>query len=200
VARVESAPLAEVVAEMLTTSDDNTAEMLLKEIGLRAEGEGTREAGARAVLKALLSWDVDITGAVVTDGSGLGRGNRVSCELLVEVLDHVGWASPVGQGLPIAERTGTLAGLDLFTGTGVEGVLRGKTGTLTGARALAGYYPDPAGAVYTFALVVNTAPGIDATEVAAPLWTALGRALAAAPDAPPAASPAPAPPVPVGAG
>ena len=35
------------IAEMLTNSDNNTAEMMLKEIGLAASGAGTRQAGRR---------------------------------------------------------------------------------------------------------------------------------------------------------
>ena len=36
---------------MLTTSDDNTAELLLKEIGLAPSGAGTRPAGRPAVAR-----------------------------------------------------------------------------------------------------------------------------------------------------
>ncbi len=47
-ASIDSVPLADVVAEMLTNSDNNTAELLVKEIGLEASGaKGTREAGRR---------------------------------------------------------------------------------------------------------------------------------------------------------
>jgi D-alanyl-D-alanine carboxypeptidase/D-alanyl-D-alanine-endopeptidase (penicillin-binding protein 4) len=197
VARIEGAPLSDVIGEMLTTSDDNTAEMLLKEIGRAVDGEGSRSAGARVVLRTVLSWGVDLTGVVMEDGSGLDRGNRLTCSVLTDVLDRVGVASPVGLGLPIAEETGTLTDIDLFIGTGAEGLLRGKTGTLTGARALAGFLEHPDGPVYSFALVVNTEPGVDARATADPLWTELAFDLMGAPTAPISAGLGPAAAVPV---
>ena len=46
---IESLPLADVLVEMLHTSDDNTAEMMLKEIGFVVNGQGTRQAGLEAI-------------------------------------------------------------------------------------------------------------------------------------------------------
>ena len=46
-ASIDSEPLPAAIAEMLTNSDNNTAEMMLKEIGLAASGAGTRQAGRR---------------------------------------------------------------------------------------------------------------------------------------------------------
>ena len=40
IATVESQPLSAIVQEMLQTSDDNTAEMLVKEIGFEVSGTG----------------------------------------------------------------------------------------------------------------------------------------------------------------
>ena len=50
---VDSAPLADVVDELLQTSDNNTAELLLKEIGVAVRGEGTRVAGLQEVWNTL---------------------------------------------------------------------------------------------------------------------------------------------------
>ena len=51
---VQSAPMTGVVAEMLSTSDNNTAEMLLKEIGVHSGGAGSTDAGV-AVMTATLT-------------------------------------------------------------------------------------------------------------------------------------------------
>jgi serine-type D-Ala-D-Ala carboxypeptidase/endopeptidase (penicillin-binding protein 4) len=48
-ALIESLPLEDVLVEMLHTSDNNTAELMLKEIGLVAAGQGTRQAGLDAM-------------------------------------------------------------------------------------------------------------------------------------------------------
>ena len=49
---IESRPLTDVLVEMLHTSDNNTAEMILKEIGYTATGQGTRQAGLDTVRAA----------------------------------------------------------------------------------------------------------------------------------------------------
>jgi serine-type D-Ala-D-Ala carboxypeptidase/endopeptidase (penicillin-binding protein 4) len=190
IASVDSVPVAEVVHEMLTTSDDNTAEMLLKEIGLVASGAGTRMAGSAAVSETLASWGLPTEGIVITDGSGLDRSNVLTCELLVGVLDHVGTSGTVHDALPVAGTTGTLA--DVFVGTEMQGVLRAKTGTLSGAKSLSGYYPAADGAVVLFSLVLNGDKAtIDASWPA--LWTGLGDSLSAFPTGPPPEDLAPAP-------
>jgi D-alanyl-D-alanine carboxypeptidase/D-alanyl-D-alanine-endopeptidase (penicillin-binding protein 4) len=72
--------------------------------------------------------------------------------------------------MPVAGRDGTLAGELL--GTPAEGMLRGKTGTLTHVRALAGVQPDSNGADVTFALVLN-GDGVADPAIYGPLWTRL---------------------------
>jgi D-alanyl-D-alanine carboxypeptidase/D-alanyl-D-alanine-endopeptidase (penicillin-binding protein 4) len=195
-AEVTSAPLSKIVGEMLTTSDDNTAELLLKEVGLQRSGEGTREAGIAAELATLQSWKVPTNGLVIVDGSGLSRQNRVPCSTFAAVLAHEGAKGPVYDGLPIAAKTGTL-GVDpdnraAFAGTPAAGKLRAKTGTLSGAKALSGYYPLANGQALEISLIVNTAdPNASADEGRA-LWRALGNALGKVPQGPTAEQLAPA--------
>ncbi len=64
IAEVQSQPLPAILAEMLTTSDNNTAEMVLKEIGYKAKGQGTREAGLQVVMERLAAWGVPTAGVV----------------------------------------------------------------------------------------------------------------------------------------
>ncbi|MEN9507209.1 MAG: putative D-alanyl-D-alanine carboxypeptidase [Actinomycetota bacterium] len=153
IAAVESAPLSAIVAEMLVTSDDNTAELLVKEIGLSAGGEGSTAAGLTEVERRLQGWGIPSDGVVLVDGSGLSRDNRVTCRALMGVLQHGSIEDPVGQGLPVAAQSGTLVAE--FEETPMAGVLRGKTGSLTDVKGLVGYVPSPDGAVIEFALVLN---------------------------------------------
>jgi D-alanyl-D-alanine carboxypeptidase/D-alanyl-D-alanine-endopeptidase (penicillin-binding protein 4) len=195
-AEASSAPLSQIVGEMLTTSDDNTAELLLKEVGLARSGQGTREAGIAAELATLQSWNVPTVGLVIVDGSGLSRQNRVPCRTFAAVLAHEGGKGAVFDGLPVAAKTGTL-GVDpdnraAFAGTPAAGKLRAKTGTLSGAKALSGYYPLEDGEVLEISLIVNTDdPNVSATEGRA-LWRALGSALGKVPQGPTAEQLAPA--------
>ncbi|MCU1361711.1 MAG: dac [Ilumatobacteraceae bacterium] len=158
IASVQSQPLSAIVQEMLQTSDDNTAEMLVKEIGLEASGSGTTAAGIEAIVGQLMTWGVPIDGLLLVDGSGLSRDDRVTCRALLGVLQQGDPTSALGAALPVAAVSGTLS--DLFAGSPVEGRLQAKTGTLTDVKSLAGYLPVPSGGTIAFALVQN-APGID---------------------------------------
>ncbi len=166
VASLESPPVSQIVAEMLTTSDNETAEAAIKEIGLATGGAGTWAAGAAGVTSELADAGVPVDGVTVVDGSGLSIENRFTCRTLVDVLGLPGTGPVVRDGLAVAGRTGTLA--DRFRGTEAEGRLRAKTGTLRNVTALAGEVSTVAGgSPLTFAYVANVPdPGeVSAAEV-----------------------------------
>ncbi|MEY2425822.1 MAG: hypothetical protein QOI61_1394, partial [Actinomycetota bacterium] len=78
-ASIASAPFAEIVAEMLRESDNNTAELLLKEMarrGAAAAAPVTRAAGVAARTAALEELGVDAPAVQAIDGSGLDRSDR----------------------------------------------------------------------------------------------------------------------------
>ncbi len=152
-AEVASPPLGEVVAQLLRESDNATAELVLKELGLRLRGEGTFAAGAGAVADVLAAEGLDVADAVVVDGSGLAPGNAASCTLLADLLDHPPTRAEVRDGLAVAGRTGTLA--RRFVGTPLEGRVRAKTGTLNQVTSLVGTVEGADGTTVRFALVVN---------------------------------------------
>ncbi len=191
---VQSRPLSELVGEMLSTSDNNTAELLLKELGAAKGGVGTRLAGLAVVRQTLQRWGVPLQGVRLVDGSGLDRGDRVTCGVLLAVLDHVGPAGPVAVGLPVAGRTGTLAAD--FHGNPAEGRLHAKTGTLTGARALSGFVDGTDGKRHVSFSYVQNGSGADLASL--PVWDALGRTLTTYPQAPPVQQLAPTPAAPPG--
>jgi D-alanyl-D-alanine carboxypeptidase/D-alanyl-D-alanine-endopeptidase (penicillin-binding protein 4) len=195
VASITSQPLSAILAEMLTTSDNNTAEMVLKEIGLQAGGGGTREAGLKVVTDTLQSWGVPTDAITLVDGSGLSDDNRLTCAVMLAVVQHQSFDDPVGQGLAVAGAAGgTLS--DAFVGTELEGVLRGKTGTLynyddgTGgkpaAKALSGYVPVDGGGAIEFSLLLN-GPQIAEIVEYRPIWDAFGDVLLSYPSGPTAA-------------
>ena len=152
-AEVRSAPLRDIVGQLLTWSDNQTAELLNKELGFVHSGQGTTEAGAAAVEEILAAEGYDITAADAVDGSGLAGSNRMTCGLLHQVLAMAGPRSALIQGLAVAGETGTLAAT--FNGTPAEGRLRAKTGSLNEARGLSGVVDVPDGDDLTFSLLVN---------------------------------------------
>ena len=152
VAAVASAPLADVISELLVTSDNQTAELLTKEMGLASAGTGTTEAGL-AVIEQYLT-DLGVTGADLVDGSGLAPTNQVTCDQLVEVLDVTGGIDgSLGRSLPVAGESGTLK--KRFADTPAAGRLRAKTGYLAEVTSLAGFVPLASGEVATFAYIAN---------------------------------------------
>jgi D-alanyl-D-alanine carboxypeptidase/D-alanyl-D-alanine-endopeptidase (penicillin-binding protein 4) len=182
-AAVNSQPLPAVLEEMLTNSDNNTAEMMVKEIGVAASGAGTRQAGLDAMAAKIAEWGVDTTGLVLADGSGLSLDNRITCATLVGVLEHSGADSAVGGGMAVAGVTGTLA--SVFTETPMSGRLLGKTGTLNNfptdadppaVKTLAGYLPVEGGGEIAFSLLLNGPTVSDQSEYR-PVWAQLATSL-----------------------
>lgn len=183
IARIESAPLPSVLAEMLTNSDNNTAELVVKEIGFAATGMGTRQAGIEAIMSTMAGWGIDMSGFVLGDGSGLSLETRLTCRQLLAVLQRPSIAPAIMDGLAVAGRSGTLR--EVFVDTPVEGRLRGKTGTLNNppfdqdppaVKALAGYLPVDGGDPVEYVLILN-GPTISDQREYRPVWADLVGAL-----------------------
>lgn len=172
IAKIDSAPLIDVIAEMLTNSDNNTAEILLRHIGLAHNGKGTTESGLEASSQLLKSWG--FTGFTLKDGSGLSRDNRLSCSLLISLLTRAELSQIFDRGLATAGTTGTLS--DTFTKSPVAGLLRAKTGTLLNVKTLSGYLPQKAGSHLYFALILNGTAIADQGNYR-PIWDELGTSL-----------------------
>src|SRR5690606_37535842 len=92
-------------------------------------------------------------GVVIEDGSGLHDGDRVTCDLLVELLDRYGPDSDLGDALAVAGESGRLE--ERFLDTFVSGRLRAKTGTLSESTALSGFVETLAGLDVVFAYIAN---------------------------------------------
>ena len=151
VAAAESPTVSELVADMLRESDNGTAELLVKEMGVRAHGEGTTAAGLRVVRAALERRGVPLGASSIGDGSGLSDANRVTCRVLAAAVATA--PDEVRTGLAVAGRDGTLR--TRLIGTPAEGTVRAKTGSLEGVAALAGVAQNLRGAALSFAFVVN---------------------------------------------
>lgn len=153
-ASVVSPPVGELLRSANQDSDNLTAEVLLKTLGVRAGGTG-EEAG-EAVKAALSDLGVNVTPLRVADGSGLSRHNLVSPAALAETLQAMAVHSqgPVfRQSLAIAAQSGTLR--NRFGGTALAGRLQGKTGALTGNVSLSGYVQPPNYEPLVFSIVIN---------------------------------------------
>jgi D-alanyl-D-alanine carboxypeptidase/D-alanyl-D-alanine-endopeptidase (penicillin-binding protein 4) len=156
VASLRSADFATLAGDMLLRSDNETAEMLLREVSTRAGGGGATLDGATRVSAAIETMAcLDLDG-VSSDGSGLSRGNFRSARELRRILQAAAstelWA-PLDAALPIAGQTGTLA--RRFGGTNAAGNVHAKTGSIIGGRALTGHLRTAGGRRAYFSIVVN---------------------------------------------
>lgn len=190
IARVESPRLGAIVAQMLTVSNNETAELLTREIGVEGGTAGTTAAGTKAVQSVLAKLGVPTAGMNLHDGSGLAPDDRVTCSALLHVIALTGEPrfAAIDRGLPVAARTGTLA--LRFAGTPLAGRLRAKTGSIGGVVGLAGVLGSQPAAVPRFAFVAN---GNFSTAAGAQLQDEIAEAIGAYPDAPDPAKLVPAP-------
>jgi D-alanyl-D-alanine carboxypeptidase/D-alanyl-D-alanine-endopeptidase (penicillin-binding protein 4) len=171
-AAVWSPPLSDLVERMETNSDNDIAENLARQTALALHRPADFAGGAAAVAAQLAKLGLPVRGASFHDGSGLDRADRVTARLLTSVLAAAGApAHPelrsVLTGLPVAGFTGTLAsryasGADA-AGTGL---VRAKTGTLTGVNTLAGTVVDTDGRLLAFAFMTSGGTSPTATEAA----------------------------------
>jgi D-alanyl-D-alanine carboxypeptidase/D-alanyl-D-alanine-endopeptidase (penicillin-binding protein 4) len=166
-AAVYSAPVADLVEHMLRSSDNVLAEALAREIALARKGEPSFAGAATQTIAALGQAGFDPTGVVLVDGSGLSTQDRVPARLLGQLLaaaaapaggaDDTELLRPIITGLPVAGGDGTLD--DRFARDGAasagRGVVRAKTGSLTGVSSLAGIVTDADGRLLVFALMSN---------------------------------------------
>jgi D-alanyl-D-alanine carboxypeptidase/D-alanyl-D-alanine-endopeptidase (penicillin-binding protein 4) len=143
-ARVESPTVAELVELALQTSDNDIAEALARVAAVTSDRPGSFDGAREAVAAALTELGVPADGAVLLDGSGLARGSHVAPLTLARLLRAAADGSQpelaaLVEGLPVAGFSGTLA-LRYLIGDprSGAGVVRAKTGTLTGVSALAG--------------------------------------------------------------
>jgi len=151
VAHVDSAPLSDLVGEMLTSSDNYTAEELLRDLAANAGlVPATSDDGIRLVRHELTALGVPTTGLVMHDGSGLAPDDRVTCATMLKVIELATRPefAAIDRGLPIAGQTGTL--VDRFVGSPLAGKLRAKTGSIGGVVGLVGVVDGTAGLRFAF--------------------------------------------------
>ncbi|HEV2758540.1 MAG TPA: D-alanyl-D-alanine carboxypeptidase/D-alanyl-D-alanine-endopeptidase [Acidimicrobiales bacterium] len=165
-ASVRSAPVSDLVHQMLLNSDNFYAEMLLKDVGQRVLGRGTSANGMGVVHQLAAEARVQLSGRAA-DGSGLSRDNtrrpREWVELLVAARSTP-WFDHLLGGLPVGGRSGTL--VNRFRGTPAEANVRAKTGSVQQTRALSGYLTTAGGRHVVFSLIVNSDP-VPAAVIAA---------------------------------
>lgn len=161
VAEQRSEPLSTLVVHFLKTSDNLYGEVLLKTLGAERGGAGSGAGGAgeTVALEFLKSVGVDTTALSINDGSGLSRMDLVTARNLVTVLSAMARNAPAPvrdaftSALPVGGVDGTLR--SRFKNTPAQGVVRAKTGSLSGVSSLSGYVTTKAGEPLVFSILMN---------------------------------------------
>jgi D-alanyl-D-alanine carboxypeptidase/D-alanyl-D-alanine-endopeptidase (penicillin-binding protein 4) len=154
-ARIESPPLREIVAELLRASDNLYAEQVARAAARVATGDGSTEAMARHAKSVLVQMGVDPTGCVLADGSGLSRRNLVrprQLAMLLAAMHRSELRDSFVAGLPVAGESGTLR--NRFRNSAARGVVRAKTGYISRVVCLSGYVPSRDG-TFAFSVMLN---------------------------------------------
>lgn len=162
---VQSLPMVRLVDIMIADSDNVVAEALARQVAL-ARGQPASFSGAGESMEAVAGeLGLPVDALTLTDGSGLSRANRISPALLTDLIRLAADGSrpelaTLFGGLPVAAWSGTLA--DRYTDVAAQagaGMVRAKTGTLTGVHAIAGLVTTADGRLLTFAVLTDQAPG-----------------------------------------
>jgi hypothetical protein len=147
---IESPPLDDIIASSLVNA--TTAEMLLKEYGIRSGTSAEREAVVFALAVgngfSFAGLPFDITTTAYVDGSGRSSINATTCEMI-----HATIVDPDGVGasvLPSAAE-GPVAGCAGSTGS----TLRVFAVARDSATGLAGWFDAPNGERLTFAMLAD---------------------------------------------
>ncbi len=137
VGAVNSPPLIDLITHVNSYSNNYGAELMLKHLGHDRSGVGSTAAGADATEATLRAQGFNLAGVVIEDGSGLAETNRVTCQLLADLLDTAGAGSAFAESLSVGGERGSLR-LRLDE-TLADGLAFAKTGTLNTVTALSGY-------------------------------------------------------------
>ena len=130
-----SAPMHNLLSLANTESHNFTAEVLLR------QGAGSWDLGQAAQRETLwlTQQGLPMQGVRVVDGSGLDRANRLTSRFLAALLlrmDQHPYGRAYLASMAVAGQRGTLR--NLYVGSPLQGKFHGKTGTITGVRAISG--------------------------------------------------------------
>ncbi len=174
----QSAPLAEMMEEMLQKSDNQLADVLFRTMGYQHLNADLRDghypatfrAGREAVRAQLTALGVDPGNALIADGSGLSRHNLLSADILDQALTQMSMVKDARlvAALPVSGESGSLKYRRGLLNPPLRGSVMAKTGSLTGVYNLAGFIRTESGEILQLVILVdgfNLAPEL-AKEVA----------------------------------
>ena len=159
-----SQPLADVVRDINKFSNNVMARQLYLTLGAATSGApAAADKSARAIAQWLDARQLPLPELVLENGSGLSRLERISARGLGQLLLLAARSAVMPEfvaSLPLVAVDGTMR--KRLHGADVAGQAHIKTGSLAGARAIAGYVLDAKGRTVIVVFLVNHARAGDA--------------------------------------
>ncbi len=159
-----SQPLADVVRDINKFSNNVMARQLYLTLGAAALGApAAADKSARAIAQWLDTRRLSLPELVLENGSGLSRAERISARGLGQLLLQASRSAVMPEfvaSLPLVAVDGTMR--KRLHGADIAGQAHIKTGSLAGARAIAGYVLDAKGRTVIVVFLVNHARAGDA--------------------------------------
>lgn len=158
IAQVDSAPLRDVIKYMLLVSDNYVAETMGRLVAV-AKGMDPAQAGAAV---AAVVQEHGAENVHLSDASGLAAVNKISPAALTSVLRSEATSDKAGlrelvYSLPVAGYNGTL--MQRLGGDSTLGMVRAKTGSLSGVATLTGMTMTDDGRLLAFSIFANQPSG-----------------------------------------
>jgi D-alanyl-D-alanine carboxypeptidase/D-alanyl-D-alanine-endopeptidase (penicillin-binding protein 4) len=143
IAKVSSQPISVWIKHMLQVSDNTEAEALARLVSLDLGYDGSFSSLNIAIKKGLANTQLDSTGLIIKDGSGLSAMNAVPPTYLAKFskLVMTGFAdfSVIRDGLPVSGESGSLSARYKGDLKDAVGQIHAKTGWIKNGYTLAGY-------------------------------------------------------------
>lgn len=137
-----SPPVKKMLNWFLLWSDNDLAERLAR-LAAKSAGNSFNEVGVKKTFTDVLEqMGIDASRLIIKDASGLSRENKVTTHVIALLLYKV-YSDPVLSklitDLPVSGVSGTLSERYIETAPNGVGLVRAKTGTLSGTVSIAGY-------------------------------------------------------------
>ena len=137
-----SPTVKEIMNWFLEWSDNIVSERMAR-LASRAAGNQFNEQGvAKTFDKVLRELGIDPSKIIIKDASGLSKQNKLTANILSQLLYKIHsdpLFSQLIDGLPVSGKTGTLSKRYIESAPQAVGLVKAKTGTLSGTVSLAGY-------------------------------------------------------------